>query len=288
MLSLIRDQSAARRRHCYAPITEALATEHPIEAERIFQLVDDSVKVDALQRKDQLTLRLCGLMAKSDPERAKRLIAGLKTPGEQACARALLAFGLADRDKPAARRGAGRVAQSDRSSGQSSPHPPEQRFAQIAVAVNPAASILPIVEKVAPERLDEVFWKAVALIPKDEIARERGAADPRVAIAAIFLARYDRQVADVFLTQTVPSASRGPLGIISNVATIMRAKALTDPPGALALFESLPAVDPNQRLAADQMIDQARDSLITSLVEPFDEHWKRVWYLSGIPRDRQP
>ena len=69
------------------------------------------------------------------------------------------------------------------------------------VAVNPAASILPIVEKVAPERLEEVFWKAVALMPKDDVARERGTADARVADATIFLARYDRQVADVFLAQ---------------------------------------------------------------------------------------
>ncbi len=286
VLSLLRDQSSARRRHCYAPITEALATEHPAEAERIFQLVDDSVEVDALQRKDQLTLRLCGLMAKSDPERARRLIAGLKTPSEQACAWALLAFGLADRDQPAARRA---LAESlnliDRLD---SPRhdPPGQRFRQIAVAVNPAASILPIVEKVAPERLEEVFWKAVALMPNDDIARERGAADPRVAIAAVFLARYDRGVADVFLTQTMPSTSSRPLGVVSNVATIMRAKAAANPRGALAMLESLPAVDPNQPVAAAQMIDQARDSLITCLVEPFDEHWKRVWYLAGIPRDR--
>jgi hypothetical protein len=46
-------------------------------------------------------------------------------------------------------------------------------------------------------------WKAVALMPRDDAARERGSADTRVADATIFLARYDRQVADVFLAQAL-------------------------------------------------------------------------------------
>jgi hypothetical protein len=193
-------------------------------------------------------------------------------------------LGLADQDLPAARRALaesiklidcldGPLARTNRP------------LIQVTVAVNPAASILPMVEKLAPERLEEVFWKAVALMPKDDIARERGGVDPGVVNAAIFLARYDRQVADMFLTQTM-AAARGPFETVSSVATIMRARADVDPRGAVARFESLPAVDPNQRRLADQMIDQARDSLITCLVEPFEEHWKLVWHSSGIPRDR--
>ena len=37
---------------------------------------------------------------------------------------------------------------------------------------NPAAVILPIVERIAPERLAEVFWRAVALHPRIETDRE--------------------------------------------------------------------------------------------------------------------
>ena len=66
----------------------------------------------------------------------------------------------------------------------------------IDIFTNPAASILPIVEKVAPEHLDEVFWKAVALMPRSDTARQGGVPDNRVAAAAVFLARYDRQAAD--------------------------------------------------------------------------------------------
>jgi hypothetical protein len=42
---------------------------------------------------------------------------------------------------------------------------------------NPAALILPIVEKVTPERLEEVFWRAVALMPNDDLAQKRGTVD---------------------------------------------------------------------------------------------------------------
>ena len=40
---------------------------------------------------------------------------------------------------------------------------------------NPAAVILPVVERAAPDRLAEVFWRAVALHPRLE-AGPRGAA----------------------------------------------------------------------------------------------------------------
>ena len=114
------------------------------------------------------------------------------------------------------------------------------------VAEDPAASILPIVEKVAPERLEEIFWRAVALMPKDDTARQRGIVDFRVAAVATFLARYDRQVADVFVTQAMSSQSRSRIFYHPDV---IRAKAGVDPQGAVALMEALPieGLDPRFR-----------------------------------------
>ena len=104
VVALIRDISRPRLRwEDYMEVAESLASEHPAEAERVFQLVDDSSEADGRERKDVIALRLCTPMAKTDPERARRLIAGLKNPREQACGWALLAFVLADRDMPAAR-----------------------------------------------------------------------------------------------------------------------------------------------------------------------------------------
>ena len=106
---------------------------------------------------------------------------------------------------------------------------------QIRIGANPAASILPIVEKVAPEHLEEAFWLAVALMPKSDLARQRGIVDSRVAEAAILLARYDRQVADVFVTQALSSQSRTRVVYSPEV---IRAKAGVDPRGAVAMIEA--------------------------------------------------
>ena len=86
VLSLISDLGNARRRRCYVVIAEALADEHPAEAERVFQLIDDSSDVPFSEHKNEIALGFAGPWRRTDPERARRLIAALKTPREQACA----------------------------------------------------------------------------------------------------------------------------------------------------------------------------------------------------------
>ena len=78
VLSLIRNvSSAAERQAYYARIAESLAIEHPAEAERVFQLTDDSPRTPMQVRsRIALQLRLCRRLAKSDPARARRIIAG--------------------------------------------------------------------------------------------------------------------------------------------------------------------------------------------------------------------
>ena len=181
-------------------------------------------------------------MAKTDPERVRRIIAGLKNPREQACAWAILAHGLADRDKPAARSALVESIRLIDRLRQFAQHPRNRAYGQVMVAINPAASILPIVEVVAPERLEEVFWKAVALMPNDDRVRATGFADAVIAQSAIFLARYDRQVADVFVNQALASRTRSRSGYFP---MIVRAKAGVDPRGAVAMIEAMPPIGPN-------------------------------------------
>ena len=227
VLARIRDISnASLRRDRLIEVAESLASDHPAEAERVFQLVEDEGR--GYQHKDVIALRLCRRMAKTDPERARRLIAGLKSPRQQACVWALLAFVLADRDKPAARSALDESIQLiDRLSG----YPDRAEIAAYgagiaSVAGNPAASILPIVEKVAPERLEHVFCKAVALMPKHDIVRERRLPDSRIGQVAIFLARYDRQVAGAFVTEDMTYRSSQRIGY---AGTIVRARASVRP-----------------------------------------------------------
>jgi len=284
VLSLIRDLSSADgRRSCYAAVAESLANEHPAQAERVFQLIDDSSRI-AFEDRTQIALRLCRRLAKADPERARRIIVGLKMPRDQACGWALLALGLAERDKPAARSALAESIQViDRLLDSARAVQPATRG--IRVANNPAASILPIVEKVAPERLEEVFWRAVTLMPKVDTARQVvGVVDGRVTDAAIFLARYDRQVADVFVTQAMSSQSRSRIFYSPEV---IRAKAGVDPRGAVAMMEALPQTALDPQLPANLLTNQAREELVIYLVETGEDHWKYVWSRSGIPLDER-
>jgi hypothetical protein len=280
VLSLIRNESSAsRRRSEYAAVAESLAREHPAQAERVFQLIDDSAPALSLRSKFQLALRICRRLSNTDPERARRIIVGLKTPQEQARGWALLALGLSVRDTRAARSALDESIQLiDRLLEQAGAvkHP----TTGIIVADNPAASILPIVERVAPERLEEVFWRAVTLMPRDDMSRQRGMVDPRVADSAIFLARYDRQVADVFLTQALSSQARS-----RNVytSTLIRAMASVDPRAAVATIEALPLGNLDSQLPANQ----TREALVIFLLEPYADRWKSDCIHSGIPVDER-
>jgi hypothetical protein len=281
VLSLIRDvKSNGRRRSYYAAVVESLANEHPAEAERVFQLIKGSSR-SGWDDGPQIGLRLCRRLAKTDPERARRIIVGLKMPRDQACGWALLALGLADRDKPASRSALAEsievIDQLLDSTGAVKPAP-----TGLVVANNPAAWILPIVEKVAPERVEELFWRAVALMPSDDMARQRGTADPRIAEAAILLARYDRQVADVFVTQA--TSSQSPTRIVY-LPMVIRAKAGVDPRGAVAMMETLPPGGPDLQSGPNAMTNRARDELLIYLIEPSENHWKYVWSECGIPLD---
>jgi hypothetical protein len=235
--------------------------------------------------RSHIALWLCGPMAKANPKRAERLIAELKTPREQACGWALLALALIDRDQPAARSALNMsIRLLDGLLGR--PSAAELPVRLVSVFANPAASILPIVEKVAPERLEEVFWKAVALMPLDDTVRERGVPDLRVAGATTFLARYDRQVADMFLTQAKASAPRSTTGDIRFVASAIQIEAYVDPRAAVAMFELLPTALDDPKVLADPPRLGPLGDLIESLLEPDDEHWKHVWRGPSVPFDR--
>ncbi len=285
VLSLIRNvSSAADRQTYYARIAESLAIEHPAEAERVFQLTDLSPRTPLQVRsRIALQLTLCRRLAKSDPSRARRIIAGMQKPRDQALGWALLALGLADRDKPAANTA---LAESIQVIDRLPDSAKDVRPAATGVLAdpNPAALILPIVEKVAPERLEEVFWRAVALMPNDDQSQKRGTVDYRLAEAAVVLARYDRQVTDVFVAQAIKAL---PASRAVYTPMIIRAKASVDPQGAVALFQSLPPGGRDERVPPNSLMYSARDELLIYLIEPGDRHWQYAWTHAGVDFDER-
>ena len=272
VLTLLRDMSKGRRQQCYIAIAAALANERPADAERVFQLIDDT-RPNQPMSKNHLALWLCGPMAKADPKRAERLIGEMKTPAAQACAWAVLALAVAERDKAVLRLALDRSIQLiDGLIAQ--PGAAEGAPFLVDIFTNPAASILPIVEKVAPEHLEEAFWKAVALMPRSDTARQRGIPDNRVAAAAVFLARYDRGAADLFLTQAKATLPRGTTDSCRFVGSILRIEASADPRAAVAWFESLSGAGDKPYVEADGSMPLVLGDLIETLIEPYDEHWK--------------
>jgi hypothetical protein len=285
VLSLIgKLSSAAERQTYYARIAESLAIEHPAEAERVFQLTDPSPRTPIqVATRIALQLRLCRRLAKSDPPRAHRIIAGMQMPQDQALGWALLALGLADQDKKAANTAlAESIEVIDRVLDSATNVKPAATGAP--VEHNPAALILPIVEKVAPERLEEVFWRAVALMPNDDLAQKRGTVDHRLAEAAVVLGRYDRQVADLFVTRAMSTL---PASRTVYTPMIIRAKAGVDPQGAVTLMQALPPGGRDGRMSPNSMMYSARDELLIYLIEQADRHWQYVWTHAGVDFDER-
>ncbi len=150
---------------------------------------------------------------------------------------------------------------------------------------NPAAVILPIVERIAPERLAEVFWRAVALYPLIERDREELLRSPYIGYECMLLARYDRQVAgavsapiDSYLRSL--AAGSGPRdefdpGVIAAMGCI-------DVPSALSLVESLAPPGGTRRL---DPAHQARLRLAEMLGMGPEERWMRLWRSVGAQLD---
>src|SRR5207248_6750918 len=106
---------------------------------------------------------------------------------------------------------------------------------------NPAALILPVVQRTVPDRLDDVFWRAVALHPRLEADPERGLQYSYIGFECTLLARYDRAVAAVLFTPMDAylrslAARKGRRNAFNSSHLV--AKGCIDPRAALALLES--------------------------------------------------
>jgi hypothetical protein len=156
----------------------------------------------------------------------------------------------------------------------------DPRDSSRAAEVNPAVSILPLVERIAPERLAEVFWRAVALYPEVEDPRIDFGQDLAAASEALLLARYDREVAATLFEPFAAYTRRLSLRDGSDVnTTILLARAALDPRGGAALVESLP---PARTLDINDPANWARYSVAEQLAEPPERRWMSIWrFYSG-------
>ena len=240
----------------YYQVAFQLALEHPAEAEQAFNLYEDRAGFN----RHSLEMRICRRLAMIDLARARRIAAAVDTPGARACAWAFTALGAADRDKQAAREALDRSIEAIDQILESGPGLALVTTVQGATLywTNPAVLILPIVEQVAPERLAEFFWRAVALHDRVEQDGEESLLRSGIGFECMLLAHYDRQVAaalfepmNTFIRSVFTEKSRG--GELSESAIV--AKACLDPKGAVELLEFLVTDEPQPQ---GEALQQAR------------------------------
>ncbi len=167
-MSLIESvRQPATRLLAYAEAANALAIEHPGQAERYYDRLENANRPNFHARKSFVAMQLCRAMARSDAPRARRIAAALETREERACAWACLAAGLAGRDQAGAREALERaiheiddLLKPPTTPGQVDPN--NSVHGGLVFNLAPAGAILPMVEKVDPDRVPEVFWRGGA------------------------------------------------------------------------------------------------------------------------------
>jgi hypothetical protein len=261
-LALLKDVGTRRwRDRVTANIAIRLAYEHPAEAEQVLNQLDEPIW------RFTAGPRICRRLARIDPARAQRIAAAMPTDSARAYAWAFLADGLAPTDPDGARAALERALHEVDGI--------DPRDSSRTAEVNPAVSILPLVERIEPERLAEVFWRAIALYREVDDPRVDFGQDIAPASEVLLLARYDREAAATLFEPFAAYIRSLSLRDASDInTTILQARAAFDPRGAVALVESLP---PARTPSIDDPHNWARYSVAEQLAEPLERRWMSIW-----------
>ena len=263
----------AARDDCYREATVAMARSQPADAERFFGMIEQGSGYSAYSN----AIRLCRRLAEVDPPRAQRIAAEIETPGARACAWAFTALGASERDNQAAHQSLDRSLEAIDQILKSGPGP-EPRTSLDGVVVlypsNPAAVVLPVVERVAPERLAEFFWRAVALHERIDIDEEDALQRSGIGYECMLLSRYDRQTASVLfepMDSYIKSVRAERSQANELTSSVIVAKACLDPKSAVELLESL-------SVAQEELpSSEARMKLAHVFSVSQEERWKILW-----------
>ncbi|MGO9466024.1 MAG: carboxypeptidase regulatory-like domain-containing protein [Isosphaeraceae bacterium] len=289
-MSLIESvRQPATRLLAYAEAANALAIEHPGQAERYYDRLENANRPNFHARKSFVAMQLCRAMARSDAPRARRIAAALETREERACAWACLAAGLAGRDQAGAREALERaiheiddLLKPPTTPGQVDPN--NSVHGGLVFNLAPAGAILPMVEKVDPDRVPEVFWRAVALVPEFDPVGDDFLENNVIAAQVCLFSRYDRQAASI-LFEPVRRATSGriqdssaPLGF-----PVVRAWLCLDPEAIVKLVEATPIAN---EFGTGLSSNKGRLALVEFLSTPSSQVWNDIWpMVAHVPLD---
>jgi hypothetical protein len=267
-LALIENVGPMRwRERTYGNIAIRLAFEHPAESEAVLNRIDEPTwRVFG-------ALRVCRRLARRDLRRARRIAESLPHPAERAYAWTFLADGLAPADRTAAFEALDRALREIDAIDAGDRNRDSER--------NPAASILPMVERIAPERVAEVFWRAVAMsAPGDDPRNDFGRSDGALPSEAALLSRYDREVAKVLFEPVAAFASSRAIRDADDIIpAVVVALSCLDPRSAVEVIERLPAA---KTPGVGEPTNWARITAAEILAKPPEPRWMAVWrFYSG-------
>jgi hypothetical protein len=240
--ALIPEGAAERPRNdVIGAVAEGVAAIDPARAERLIgRFTHDSSEAFAVHA--------CRRMAAADLARARRMAASIKSDALRGYALGLMADSLATADSRAA---TGLVEDAFRAFADSVERGLGGIWSGQGAAVM-AASMLPTVARVCPDRLDEFLWRAVALRWQPRAVADltrtipdssRPEAMHQASALALHLARYDRDLARAILAPAVAEFLAMPAGSdVSRVEwrLILMALAQVDAARAAGIVATLP------------------------------------------------
>ncbi len=261
---------------CYGDAAIAIGVSRPDEAERFFNLIENRIGIQIFS----VANRLCKRLGKVDVARARRIAEGIEGRGTRACAFVSIALGASERDQHSVRALLDRSLETIDQVIESGRGAEPRVLLSGVVALyptNPAAEVLPIVERVAPDRLAEFFWRAVALherIRRDDEDRLQASA---VGTECSLLAHYDHDAAaalfepmNAYIQSVMAEQNRG--GEVTEAA--LRAKACIDPATGVALLDQVP---PDELQSPIDGWLETRLPLAKAFLAPREKRWAYLW-----------
>ncbi len=264
----------------YREIAQHLAKDNPADASRVLSLAS------ADYQRDAVVPVICRWLCRKDLSAAERLAKTIDSrhPELYAWALASMARSLAASDRPAAAVMLGAALSYLEFAMDESPLESHRYRDEVTEM---AAALIPCCEQVAPDRISEYIWRAVALRPP----RSGGLQDFSHARACkslgIALSFYDRSLARLVLAPVAdrPFAGRANWASGPEVGSTLEALAFIDPKRAVSLAESLP-----MNFHSDRPDGNPRQRVAEVLATHGEARWRRYFCAGArwLPDDEEP
>jgi hypothetical protein len=264
-LALIKDLKDPREfvRH-HGNLAHKLGGIDPAASERVYKVLLESNDVQQVYQRDQYALRICYPMAPADLVRARKIADTIINPYFKARSYSLMAQALARRQPREARAlldQAFELLEKQVASGQ-------DNFDGFSDAPSLAGLIVPVAEDIDAALVPEYYWRALSLHRPPRLNRVEdewnlSLATDALGALALVLARYDRELAQIFIEQ----ASKHTPSENFTRSPHLRTAALADPRRAVALVEAL---------AEGRNKDYVREKVVNMMLAEGEAAWKLV------------